>query len=97
MHPSVAASNTLEKRKLWLLVGVMQKHNNTNQGPTLVGIIPCLQAVFPDEATRPSLRSFNEWRARGYYPYVKIGKRVFLDSVAVRKALDKRFTIEAID
>jgi hypothetical protein len=65
--------------------------------PTLVGIKPCLNAVFSDEDTRPSDRTFNEWRAKGYYPYVKIGKRVFLDPVAVRKALDKRFTIQAIE
>ena len=68
-----------------------------NQEPALVGIKTCLETVFPDEATRPGIRTFNEWRARGYYPHVNIGKRVFLDPVAVRRALDKRFTIEAID
>ncbi|MEJ6578926.1 MAG: hypothetical protein QNL68_03920 [Akkermansiaceae bacterium] len=67
------------------------------QEPTLVGIQTCLKTVFPDEATRPGVRTFNEWRARGYYPYHKIGKLVFLDPIQVRKALDKRFTIEAID
>jgi hypothetical protein len=66
------------------------------QEPTLVGIITALETVFPDEATRPSLRCFNEWKARKYFPSVKIGKRVFLDPVQVRKALDKRFTIHAI-
>lgn len=71
--------------------------NFNDNEPILIGIKPCLNAVFPDEATRPGIRTFNEWRARGYYPYVKIGKRVFLDPVVVRKALDKRFTIEAID
>ncbi|MDB4547017.1 hypothetical protein N9Z80_02390 [Akkermansiaceae bacterium] len=69
----------------------------TRQEPTLVGIKPCLETVFSDVATRPGIRTFNEWRARGYYPHVKIGKRVFLDPIAVRRALDKRFTIEAID
>lgn len=70
---------------------------NKNKEPTLVGIKTCLETVFPDEATRPGLRTFNEWKSRGYFPSVKIGKRVFLDPVAVRKALDKRFTIQAID
>lgn len=65
--------------------------------PALYGIKPTLEIVFPDDSTRPSLRTFNEWRARGYYPSVKIGKRVFLSPEAVRRALEKRFTIEAID
>lgn len=65
--------------------------------PTLVGIQTCLEIVFPDPATRPGKRTFLEWKSRQYFPSVKIGKRVFLDPVQVRKALDKRFTIEAID
>jgi hypothetical protein len=64
--------------------------------PILVGITTCLRIVFPDAETRPSLRSFNEWKQRGYFPSVKIGKRVFLDPSQVRKALERRFTIEAI-
>ncbi|MGJ8723664.1 MAG: hypothetical protein ACSHYB_03825 [Roseibacillus sp.] len=77
----------------------METHDatTTKQEPTLVGIRTGLELVFPDEATRPGIRTFNEWRARGFYPYVKIGKRVFLDPIQVRKALDKRFTIQAID
>ncbi len=71
--------------------------NTNKQEPTLVGIRTCLEIVFPDKPTRPGLRTFNEWRARGYYPHLKIGKRVYLDATAVRKALAKRFTIEAID
>ena len=70
-------------------------HNDITQEPTLVGIKPALETVFPDESTRPSLRAWNDWRAKGYYPYVKIGKRVFIDPVAARKALEARFTIEA--
>jgi hypothetical protein len=77
----------------------MQTHITTpsNTEPTLVGINTCLELVFPDEETRPGKRTFAEWKRRGYYPSVKIGKRVFLDPVQVRKALDKRFTIHAID
>jgi len=68
------------------------------QEPTLVGINTGLKIVFPNHETEgPAIRTFNEWRARGYYPHVKIGKRVFLDPVQVRKALDKRFTIQAIE
>lgn len=69
--------------------------NTTQQAPTLVGIDPARKAVFPDASTRPSLRAWNDWRAKGYYPYVKIGKRVFICPVAARKALEARFTIEA--
>ena len=77
----------------------MEKQNatTTSQEPTLVGIKTCLETVFPDASTRPGIRTFNEWKNRGYFPSVKIGKRVFLDPVVVRKALDRRFTIEAID
>lgn len=65
----------------------------TNNEPVLVGVSTCLAMVFPDHATRPSLRAFNEWKKRGYFPQVKIGKRVFLDPVVVRRSLERRFTI----
>ena len=74
-----------------------QTKTATATEPTLVGIRTCLEIVFPDIATRPGLRTFLDWKAKKYFPSVKIGKRVFLDPVQVRKALDKRFTIEAID
>lgn len=80
-------------------VACMDIQNNTctSNEPTLVGIKTCLAIVFPDEATRPSLRAFNDWKNLGYFPQLKVGKRVFLDPVQVRIALEKRFTINAID
>ena len=63
--------------------------------PVLVGMTTGLELVFPDPATRPSIRAFNNWKQKGYFPSVKIGKRVFIDPVQVRKALDARFTIHA--
>lgn len=72
-------------------------YNTTSSEPQLLGIKPCLEIVFPDENTRPSLRTFNDWKAKRYFPSVKIGKRVFADPQQVRKALDKRFTIEEIN
>jgi hypothetical protein len=63
--------------------------------PRLVGVQTALCEVFQDERTRPSLRCFNEWKALGYYPWIRIGKRVFLDPDQVRKALIERFTIPA--
>ena len=59
----------------------------------LIGINPCREEVFPHPESRPSLRLFNEWRARGYIPYHKIGKRVFMDPEQVRMALDRQFMI----
>ena len=64
-----------------------------NNEPQLVGMKTGLELVFPDPNTRPSIRSFNEWKKKGYFPSVKIGKRVFVDPAQVRLALDARFTI----
>ena len=86
----------------------MNKDDNrtTKQAPTLVGdnnnralvgLKTGLETVFPDPKTRPSFRTFCEWRARRYFPIMKVGKRVFVDPIQVRTALEKRFTIEAID
>ena len=74
---------------------MIHETNTTKQEPTLLGIKPALEAVFPDALTRPSIRAWNEWRAKGYYSYVKIGKRVFINAVDARRELEARFTIEA--
>lgn len=60
-----------------------------------VGIGTGLARVFEDPETRPSRRSWDEWRRRGYYPYLKIGKRVFVKPADVRAALERRFKINA--
>ena len=62
--------------------------------PTLVGMRSCLELVFPDPETRPSFRLFNDWKAKGFLPYYKIGRRVFMDPKQVRSALDKQFKIQ---
>jgi hypothetical protein len=74
----------------------MSSHNASSpkQEPALVGIETCLKTVFTDPATRPSKRTFLDWKAKKYFPSLKIGKRVFLDPMQVREALEKRFTIE---
>lgn len=69
--------------------------NTPPQEPSLLGIQSALEAAFPEKASRPSTRAWNDWRAKGYYPYVKIGKRVFIDPVAALAALEARFTIKA--
>lgn len=53
----------------------------------------CIEEAF-DEESRPSLRSFREWQARGWIPYRKIGKRTYFDAAEVRAAIDRRFTIQ---
>ena len=50
--------------------------------------------VFPDAATRPSFRLFNSWKAKGFLPFHKVGKRVFMDPEQVRLALDKQFLVK---
>jgi hypothetical protein len=70
----------------------MQYHNSSET--QLVGIRTCLEIVFPDPKGRPSFRNFNEWKARGYIPYHKIGKRIFMCPQQVRAALDKQFEIQ---
>jgi len=66
-----------------------------NKEPQLVGLKTGLELVFPDPKTRPSFRAFTEWKKRGYFPSLKIGKRVFVDPAQVRLALETRFTINA--
>lgn len=74
-----------------------KEHKNKSIEPALVGLKAGHAKVFPDHKTEgPSFRTFLEWKAKKYFPSVKIGKRVFVDPVQVRKALDKKFTIEAV-
>lgn len=68
------------------------KTPNTTES-TLVGMRTCLETVFPDSTSRPSFRLFNEWKAKGFLPYHKVGKRVFMDPAQVRAALDKQFQV----
>lgn len=59
----------------------------------LLGAEACIATLFPDEASRPGLRTFREWQSRGYLPVHRIGRRTFFDPVEVRAALDRRFRI----
>jgi hypothetical protein len=61
----------------------------------LVGAERCLEILFPHKESRPGLRSFREWQAKGFLPYRKIGRRTFFSPAECRAALDKRFTIQA--
>lgn len=61
----------------------------------LVGDIEALEEIFPNEKSRPSIRTFREWRARRLYPYYKIRGRVFLSVPEVRAALDRNFIVSS--
>jgi len=67
--------------------------SNSTHTTALVGIEEGRVAIFGTSKSAPSKRTFAEWKAQGYYPYHKIGKRIFLDVEQVRRALDRRFTI----
>lgn len=60
----------------------------------LVGSKTCIEIVFPDNSTRPSLRTWMEWKKRGMLPYRRIKRRVFYCPAEVRAAIDSQFKIE---
>ena len=64
--------------------------------PAFLGIEECRKAVFGNGPEAPSKRTWDEWRARGYYAHVKIGRRVFANPEEVRRALERRFKINAV-
>jgi hypothetical protein len=59
----------------------------------LFGAESCLEKVFPDARSRPSLRWFKGLQAAGKIPYRKIRRRVWFDPEEVRRALDQQFRI----
>jgi hypothetical protein len=52
----------------------------------------CLEALFPDPRSRPSLRWFKQLQHEGVIPFRKIRRRSFFDVSEVRRALDKRYS-----
>lgn len=71
--------------------------SNHEHQPALLGLEEGRIAVFGNGPEAPSKRLFDEWRARGFYPYVKVGKRVFLNAEDVKAALTRRFKINAVE
>ncbi len=61
----------------------------------LVNAQGCLEKVFPDSRSRPSLRWFRGLQAAGKIPCRRIGRRVWFDPEEVRRALDKKFRVQA--
>lgn len=65
--------------------------------PALVGLDEGRVILFGTGPEAISKRAFSEWKARGWYPYLKVGKRVFINVEQVRLALERRFTIRAVE
>ena len=60
--------------------------------PPLSGLVKaerCLEIVFPDKLSRPTVRWFWEQKIRRRIPSRKIGTLIFFDPVEVRKAIDE--------
>ena len=68
-----------------------EKRPATSAG--LVNGEQCLKALFPDPASRPSLRWFLALKARGLIPFRRIGGLIFYDVEEVRRAIDTQFTV----
>jgi hypothetical protein len=63
--------------------------------PKYVGLEEGRIAIFGTGPEAPSKRSWAKWKALGYYPYIKLGKRVFVNPEEVRRALERRFKVNA--
>lgn len=61
----------------------------------LLGVTACIEAVFTDAKSRPSVRTFRQWQKNRYFPFHKIGHRTFFDPDEVRAAISRRFKINA--
>lgn len=71
--------------------------SSPSPSPTFVGLEECRTTVFGTGREAPSKRLFAEWKARGYFPFIKVGKRVFADPDEVRRAINKRFRVNEIE
>ena len=60
----------------------------------LVNAQECLEKIFPNACSRPSLKWFKGLQAAGKIPYRKIRRRVWFDPEEVRRAMDKQFRVQ---
>jgi hypothetical protein len=73
----------------------MVPHMSTNL--QLVGAERCIETVFPDPSSRPSSRTWQDWKAKGYFRWHKIGHRVFYNPDEVAADLTSRFRVDPPD
>jgi hypothetical protein len=83
----------------WILdfgkIGLVKKPSQALAAASELSLLSaqdCLEAIFPNPETRPSLRWFQEMYRGGMIPHLKLKRRVFFDPVAVRRALGKYST-----
>ena len=69
--------------------------DTSNTESALVSARTAHRLIFPIEECRPSFRTFNEWRSKGFYSYLKVGKRVLIDVNQVKADLAAKFTVPA--
>jgi hypothetical protein len=68
---------------------------NSQNPEGLLSAEELLSVIWPNEKSRPCLRTLREFQAKRMVPYVKLGRLVYFDPAKVRRALEKRFTVEA--
>jgi hypothetical protein len=61
-----------------------------------VGAETCIATIFPDVASRISLRHFRELQATGFIPYLKLGRRTLFNVAEVKAALENRLKRKAV-
>ncbi len=64
------------------------------QRELLLGLHATRKFLFPGPEA-PSERTWADWKARGYFSVVKIGRRVFCDPSVVRSELIEKFKVPA--
>ena len=86
-HPWIVEANKLQNESV---------STGAENSPGLVGEERCREILFPDEASRPCRRTMRDWQAKKLIPYVRIGRRVFFDPAAVRRAIEKNFSVRSL-
>lgn len=61
----------------------------------LVGAEACLEIVWPDERSRPCLRTFRRLQRQRLIPVYYLGRRTYFDPAQVRAAIDRQFVVSA--
>lgn len=87
----------MRDRYFGLIVNAHSSISTTLSSPSSDGLLTgkeLLKHIWPNAESRPSLRWLRSQQAKRTLPYVKFGRLVFFDPVKVRRALDKRFSVD---
>lgn len=84
----------LDKRRQNLVDAIAPAPTENNPLALVPGEV-LLATLWPDEATRPTLRWLRKMTATRSLPFIRTGNRVWFDAQRVRQHLDKKFTVEA--